>query len=418
MESLRTEKGRAEERILMLDRETGQTTKELEAERQRVITLTSDLATARADLANLDDRLRVQKEEIVTAQKRLNEEFQNIANRILIDNSQMIQDQHREKLGDLLNPLKERIEKFEQKVDDTHRQALIDNNSIKEQILQLRDLNKTIGEEARNLTTALKGQSKTQGNWGEIILEKILERSGLARGREYTLQAATTTADGRRQQPDVVIHLPDNKNLVIDSKVSLVAYERYCSADGEEERGVHLKEHIASLRKHIRDLSGKNYQSLYDLSSLDFVLLFVPIEPAFNDATGADPGLYNEAFERNIVIVSQSTLFATLRTIANIWRQENQNRNAVEIARQGGELYDKFVGFIEDLEDLGKKIRSAEQTWDDAMGKLRDGKGNLLRRTQALKALGAKTNKSIPQSLLDCAEEDDVPLLPENGDRP
>jgi DNA recombination protein RmuC len=264
-----------------------------------------------------------------------------------------------------------------------------------------------MSKDATNLTNALKGQTKTQGNWGEFILENILEKSGLEKGREYSVQTSMTNETGRRYQPDVLVNLPENKTIVVDSKVSLVAYEKFCSADDEAEKAAALKEHILSIRNHIKELSAKNYQNLYQIQSLDFVLMFLPVEPAFSLAVQYDSGIFNDAFEKNIVIVSPSTLLATLRTIASIWRQENQNKNALEIARQSGALYDKFVGFVDDLINVGNKIDAAKGSYTDAMKKLHEGGGNLVSRTERIKKLGAKTTKSLPKSLLDRTDEDE-----------
>ena len=411
LETLKTENGRSAERISLLDQNLTKTGEELSDARGTIIDLTSRLSRSQADLANLQERLQTQKQEIEALQTHLVEQFDSIANRILLDSSQQIQKQHKDKLEDILTPLRDKIERFEKKVDDTHKENIRDNQSLKEQIANLQKLNQSIGEEAKNLTTALKGQSKTQGNWGEVILERILEKSGLVKGREYTVQTSLTGEDGRRLQPDVIINLPESKNLVIDSKVSLSAYERYCSTDDEEQRAIELKEHIGSVRKHIKELSSKNYQNLYQLTSLDFVLMFIPIEPAFNEAVNADLELYQEAFERNIVVVSTSSLLATLRTIASIWRQENQSRNAMEIARQGGDLYDKFVGFVEDLVQLGKRIHATDEAYQEAMKKLVEGKGNLVKRAEEMKSLGAKATKSIPPKILERAEAGETAYL-------
>lgn len=411
LETARTDNGRAAERISLLDQNLSKTSTELSGARDSIIDLTSRLSKSQADLANLQERLQTQKQEIEDLQTRLVEQFDSIANRILLDSSQQIQKQHKERLEDILTPLRDKIERFEKKVDDTHKENIRDNQSLKEQIASLQKLNQSIGEEAKNLTIALKGQSKTQGNWGEVILERILEKSGLVKGREYTVQTSLTGEDGRRLQPDVIINLPENKNLVIDSKVSLSAYERYCNVEDETQRAIELREHLASVRKHIKELGGKNYQNLYQLASLDFVLMFIPIEPAFNEAIHADLELYQEAFEKNIVIVSTSSLLATLRTIASIWRQENQSRNALEIARQGGDLYDKFVAFVDDLVQVGKRIHATDEAYQEAMKKLVEGKGNLVRRAEEMKSLGAKASKSMSAKILERAETDETTYL-------
>jgi DNA recombination protein RmuC len=367
----------------------------------------SELAQWKADHKNVEEKLSQQKQEMEQLHLQLKEQFENIANRILNDNSQRIQQQHKDKLDDLLNPLKEKIDKFETRVKETHEERIREHQSLKEQIGQLQTLNKTIGDEARNLTSALKGQSKTQGNWGELILEKILIRSGLTRGREYEMQSSMTGEDGRRLQPDVIIHLPDNKHLVIDAKVSLISYERYFNTEDEIQKAGYLKEHLGSIRRHVKDLGSKNYQQLYELNTLDFVLLFVPVEPAFALAVENDQELFNEAFEKNIVIVTTSTLLATLRTIASIWRIELQNRNALEIARQSGEMYDKFAGLVDELIIVGNRLKTTKDSYDETMKKLHTGKGNLLSRVEKIRQLGLKTTKSLPQPLLDRADDMD-----------
>ena len=398
---LTADKATGEERTRILEENLRQERAGLESERAKVIDLSTDLSRTQAEAANLLERLQSQKGEIEDLQKKLTEQFQNIATRILHDSSQLIQQQHKEKLEDVLNPLKERIQEFEKKVDSTHRENIKDSQSLKEQILNLQKLNQTIGEEAKNLTTALKGQGKTQGNWGEMILETLLDKSGLTRGREYTVQEIVTDEQGKRYYPDVIIHLPENKKIIIDSKVSLVAYERYCNTSDERHKEALLKEHIGSLRKHIKELSAKNYQNVEELLSLDFVLMFIPIEPAFSLAVGADMGLFNEALERNIVLVTPSTLLATLRTIANMWKQEKQNRNALDIARESGALYDKLVGLMNDLIDVGNRIKQTQTSYEEAMKKLYTGSGNLLARVENIKKMGAKTTKNMPQPLLD-----------------
>ena len=278
----------------------------------------------------------------------------------------------------------------------------------------LKDMNQQITQEAKNLTEALKGQSKTQGNWGEFILESILEKSGLVKGREYVVQESLTSESGRRFQPDVIIKLPENKSIVIDSKVSLVAYEKFISSEDENQKALALREHINSIRSHIKNLSSKNYQNLYQLESLDFVLMFMPVEPAFALAVQNDQTIFNDAFEMNIVIVSPSTLLATLRTISSIWRQEKQNRNALEIAKQSGDMLDKFTAFVEDLLTVGKGLISVKDNYDKAMNKLTDGRGNLINRAEKIKQLGAKASKSLPPNILNRADQDDDTNLLDN----
>lgn len=400
------EKVRIQERNALLEQQLQQTKEDLTSVRRTVVDATSSLSASQANVAHLQEQLQTERKQLQEMQQTLTDQFKGIADSLLLQSARQLQEQHRERLSDILSPFKETMTRFEKKIDDNQREAIKDNQSLKEQLLALQKLNQTIGEEARNLTTALKGQSKAQGGWGEVILERILEKSGLCRGREYTVQSSHVSEDGRRLQPDVVVHLPDNKNLVIDSKVSLLAFERYCNCDDPALREEELREHLASIRRHVKELAAKSYQRLYGLPSLDFVLMFVPVEPAFNEAVSADAELYTDAFEQNIIIVSTSTLLATLRTIASIWRQENQNKNAMEIARLGGELYDKFAGFLCDLLELGRKIKSAQDSFDDALSKLSKGRGNLLRKAEELKKLGAKAGKSIEPALLDGADSE------------
>lgn len=401
------EKGILQQQLQTLQQQNDQLKEEAKKQLSEVIRINSELTQWKTEHKNLEEKLSGQKKEMEELHVQFKQQFENIANKIVHDNSQRIQQQHKEKLDDILNPLKEKIEKFEGRVKETHEERIKEHQSLKEQIVQLQLLNKTIGDEARNLTSALKGQTKTQGNWGELILEKVLMRSGLTRGREYEIQSSMTNEDGRRMQPDVVINLPDNKHLVVDSKVSLIAYERFYNTEDETERALFLKEHLNSLRRHVKDLGAKNYQQLYQLNTLDFVLLFIPVEPAFALAVENDQELFNDAFEKNIVIVTTSTLLATLRTIASIWRIELQNRNAMEIARQSGDMYDKFVALFEDLTVVGNRLKSTTTSYEDAMKKLYTGNGNLIRRVEKIKQLGVKTTKSLPQPLLDRADDMD-----------
>lgn len=394
-----------EELLVQLKEETAMVKQELSGERNLVVELNRQLSAKDSDYRNLRERLAEQKKEIEELQLKFASEFKNLANEIFEEKSKKFTDQNKSNLSDLLNPLKEKITEFEKKVEQTNKESIERNSALKEQILSLKELNQQITKEAENLTKALKGEAKTQGNWGEVILEKILEKSGLIKGEHYETQVSITNVEGKRLQPDVVVRLPENKNIVIDSKVSLVAYERYVNSDDEVERMRFIKEHLASIRLHIRSLSEKNYQSLYDIGSLDFVLLFMPLEPAFSLAVQNDTELFTDAYERNIVIVSPTTLIATLRTISSIWRQEQQGRNALEIARQGGLLYDKFVAFTEDLKKVGQHIESSKAVYTDAMKKLYEGKDNLTRKAERLKELGAKTTKSVDQRLLDRATE-------------
>ncbi len=352
------------------------------------------------------ERLETQKQEIDELHRKMQEQFESIASKIVLNNSRMIQQQHSDKLNDLLNPLREKIDKFETTVTTTHKENIRENQSLKEQLKQLQELNKSIGDEARNLTTALKGQVKTQGNWGELILETILEKSGLVKDREYFIQTSLVSEEGKRMQPDVLVKLPENKTIIIDSKVTLVAYEKYSSADTSSEKELALKEHINSVRRHLKGLGEKKYQQLYEVNTLDFVLLFIPIEPAFSTAIQHDNELFNDAFESNIVIVSPSTLLATLRTISSIWKLEYQNKNAMEIARQSGALYDKFTGFLVDFQKLGDTLSVSQKAWDSAFNKLTAGRGNLVNSVEKLKKLGAGASKSIPPAFLNGSDDE------------
>lgn len=404
---LKIENGRSEERARHLQADLKAALEKLEAERDKVIQLTHELSSVRTMNENLAERLNAQKQEVEQLQEKFKTEFKNIANELLEDKSKRFTEQNQEKLGEILKPLNERIKSFEERVENTHKESLERNAGLVQQILGLKDLNQQMSQEARNLTRALKGDNKAQGNWGEVILERVLEKSGLRRDFEYVIQESVTTEDGRRLQPDVVIKLPENKNLVVDSKVSLIDYERFASAENDEERALFLKNHIRSIRTHVKSLGDKNYHQLYGAGSPDFVLLFVPIEPAFTSAVQYDSDLFNEAFEKNIVIVSTSTLLATLRTISSIWRQENQTKNAIEIARQAGAMYDKFEGFVQDLIKVGKQLISAKTEYDAAMNKLTEGRGNLVNSAQKLKDLGAKASKNLPQGLIDRAVDEE-----------
>ncbi len=399
--------GKAEERNRIYEENNKQLNSELASERAKVIELNSSLASIQSDYNNLQNKLNEQKEEIEQLQKRFTTEFENLANKIFEEKTTKFSEQSKTNLAEILNPLKERITEFEKKVEETSKENIKGNASLHEQLRTLKEMNQQITQEAKNLTQALKGGTKTQGSWGEFILENILEKSGLVKGREYKVQEVIYSEEGRRFQPDVIVNLPENKSIIVDSKVSLVAYENFVSSEDELQRQVSLKEHITSIKNHIKNLSSKNYQSLYQLESLDFVLMFMPVEPAFALAVQNDPQLFNDAFDKNIVIVSPSTLLATLRTVASIWRQENQNRNALEIARQSGALYDKFQGLIMDLIDLGKKMDTMKDKYGDLMRKLHLGKGNLVSSVERIKKLGANTTKSLPQQLLDRADDDD-----------
>jgi len=367
------------------------------------------LTKAEAEMDGLREKLVSQKGEMEDLQKKFTTEFENIANKILEKNSEKFTATNQKNIGDVLNPLKEKLELFEKKVEDTYKQGLKDQTDLQAELKKLFDLNSKISEEAGNLTRALKGDTKKQGNWGEVVLERILERSGLNEGPQgYKKQFSDISDEGRRIQPDIVINLPDSKHIIIDSKVSLIAFERAVNAIDEEERMKWVREHLSSLKTHIRGLSEKHYQTARQLNSPDFVLLFIPIEASFGLAVQEDQELFSFAWDMKVVLVSPSTLLATLRTIASVWQQENQTRNAIEIARQGGALYDKFAGFVTDLEKIGKNLSATQNSYSDAMNKLHTGSGNLLGKVENLKKLGAKTSKELPAGYIENEELPDI----------
>jgi len=397
----------AEERKLMFETELKELKPQLSNERDKVIKISNQLSRKEVELSNLEKRLAEQKLDIENLNEKFALEFKNLANDIFEEKSKKFTDQNKTNLSELLSPLKERITEFQKKVEDTNKDGAERNASLIQQIKHLSELNKQITKEAENLTKALKGDSKVQGNWGEVILERILEKSGLEKGREYETQVSETTEEGKRYQPDVVIKLPDNKNIIIDSKVSLVAYERFVNTDNEADQLSNIKLHISSIRAHLKGLGEKNYQNLYDVDGLDFVLLFIPIEPAFSLAVQKDPELFNDAYTKNIVIVSPTTLIATLRTLSSIWKQEYQNKNAIKIAKQSGALYDKFVAFTEDLKNIGKHIDGTQKAYVESMKKLYEGTGNLVKRAEDIKKLGAKASKQIDSRLLERSESNE-----------
>ncbi len=403
---LNAEKSAMEERARLLQGQVDHLTRHCSAKEDSIVQLNSRLAARDSEFASLNRKLEEQKADLEKLQERFRLEFRNLANEILEEKTHKFTETNRARLDELLKPLGEKILAFEKKVEDVYQKESNQRFSLEKEIKNLTDLNQQISREANNLTSALKGQAKARGNWGEIILESILEKSGLVRDREFFVQPSFTVDGGKRLQPDVVVHYPGGRHVVIDSKVSLIAYERYASAESKEEQDAALREHLASVRNHITDLSGKNYQDIYDLKSLDFVMLFMPIEPAYMLAMQYDPNLWNWAYDRRILVISPTNLIAALRMIANLWRVEYQNKNAMEIARQGGELYDKFTGFVDDLTEIGTRLDATRKAWDASMNKLSTGKGNLLRRVENIRTLGAKTSKEIPRSLLEGAEEE------------
>lgn len=414
---LRINLAKAEERAGGLTLERDKADRNLQEERLRyeaaIQTLNQELYTERNLLTKAEEAFKAQRERLAEQELYMQElqqkfklEFENVAEKLLKEKSREFADVNKTNMDHILNPLKENLKVFEDKVDKVYNMEAAERNTLKGVITQLMELNRQISDEAQNLTKALKGDNKKQGNWGEVILERVLERSGLVRDREYRLQASLQMADGSRLQPDVIIDLPDDKHLIIDSKVSLIAYERLVNCETEDERKLYSKAHVESIRGHVLNLSSKNYHDLYQVNSPDFVLLFVPIESSFSFAVQLDAELFSDAWEKRVVIVSPSTLLATLRTISSMWKQERQNRNVLEIARLSGEMYDKFAGFIADMENIGRNIKQSQDAYDKAMNKLTEGRGNLATTAEKVKKLGAKANKQIDQKYIASENED------------
>lgn len=381
--------------------ELNQTRDELKNERVKAEQLSNGLAIKETQNQHLTEKLAQQKSDIEEMHKKLSNQFNILAQQILDDKSKKFTQQNKEQLEQLLHPLNDKLKGFEQKIEDTYLKNVKDRSDLQAEIKKLYDLNSKISQEANNLTKALKGDVKKQGNWGELILEKILENSGLQKNIEFKTQVSLSNDTGKKFMPDVIIYLPDNKHIIVDSKVSLIAYEKFVSAESSADQQVYLKEHVNAIKNHIKQLSDKAYYKLNSIHSPEYVLLFVPIESSFSIAINEDKSLFNYAWDHKIVVVSPSTLIATLLTVASIWRQENQTKNALEIAKRSGDLYDKFVGLSETLIDLGHRIKQTQNTYDSAMNKLSTGKGNLVKRAEAIKKLGAKANKNLPTELID-----------------
>ncbi len=378
---------------------------ELEKMRAELATKMVEQATTVTKMEGLKEQLAEQKQAMADLQKRLTTEFENMANRILKERAAELSETSKKDLGAILNPLKDNIAEFKQQVHEAYSLEMRDKAGLREQLKLLTEQNARISDEANNLTKALKGDVKQQGNWGEIVLERVLEMSGLHIGREFEREAVSKDDNDANKRPDVIVHLPDNKHVVIDSKVSLVAYDRLVNAPDNAAYETALKDQVSSLKKHVNELAAKNYPNLPGLNAPDFVLMFVPIEAMFSVAVDADKNLFAYAWEKKIVIVSPTTLLATLRTIASIWQQENQTKNAFEIARLGGVLYDKMVGFIDDFQKIKRSLDAADKAYNDALGKMSTGKGNMLNTATRIKELGAKAGKTIPQNLLQDAGE-------------
>ena len=404
------------EKLLAKEAELGNVIQSLHNSENQSAALRIDLQSLREQKAKLETSLEMEKSQhtkdlsfLNESKEQMGEAFENIANKIFDDKSKKLVDNNKESLSTVLNPLQDKIRQFEKRVEDTYDKESKERFSLAKEIRQLQEMNAQISEDAVNLTNALKGDNKAQGNWGEMILETLLENSGLVKGREYEVQVSLQSTEGGKFQPDVVVHLPESRDIIIDSKVSLKAWDAYCSADDADEKAGFLKQHVQSVRSHVKGLSGKDYQNLAGISTLDYVLLFMPIDAAYSVAIQNDPGLSQYAFEKNIVFVSPTMLLMTLKLAQNLWRLDQQNRNAVEIAEKAGALYDKFVNFVTDLEDVGAKIDSSKKSYDKAHNKLQSGTGNLIRRVEDLKTLGAKTSKKLEHEALATDIEEDAP---------
>jgi len=387
------------ERMALLEQEREGIRREKDA-------LAVELTRRNADFENLKQRNDEQKAEVEKLQERFQKEFENLANKILDEKSSKFTTQNKENIDAILKPLQEKIQHFEKRVEETNKENIDRSAQLRQQIIGLKELNEQMSKETTNLTKALKGDTKMQGNWGEMVLERVLERSGLNKDSEYFVQQNFHTEDGRRVMPDVIIHLPGDKRMVVDSKVSLNAYERYVNETEEKDKATHLKNHLISIKNRVKELGEKNYHTLYQMESPDFVLLFIPIESAFAIASMEYPALYTDAFEKNIIIVTPTTLLAVLKTIDSMWQNEKQKANALEIATQAGRLYDSFVNLTDDLLKVGNQINTVQKSYEGAMVKL-TGKGNLITRVENLKKLGAKAGKSIDDKLLKRASEDE-----------
>ena len=374
---------------------------------QQIIDLKSELSAKEERIKILNEKIKEAQETKEETEERLTKEFENLAHKILDLNSEKFKKQNKEQIDTLLSPLSEQIEKFKKKVEDTNEKGVERNAMLMQKIISLESLNNKLSQDALNLANALKGDSKTQGDWGESRLELLLEKSGLTNGVHFSTQAAYKDDEGKLKKPDFIINLPENKHLIIDSKVSLTAYVEYYNAEDEITEQQAIKRHLDSIKRHYMELSDKDYPNLYGINTPDHVLMFVPNEPALMLALNEDKNLYLNALEKNIVLVSASTLLATLSTVASIWKQEDQKRNALEIAKEGGLLYDKFEGFVQDLIKVGKSIKSSKDSYEDAMSKLTEGRGNIIKKIENLKDLGAKTKKSLPQNIIDRANQDE-----------
>ncbi|GAB5419347.1 MAG: DNA recombination protein RmuC [Crocinitomicaceae bacterium] len=404
--SLDIEVGTLRNTNAILEKELSSTKESMsEIQSQNSILLQSE-ATLKSQFAGLQEKLEVQKSELNELQERFRKDFELVANKILEEKTEKFTEQNKKNLDTILNPLKERIGEFQKKVEDSNEKNTERSAALDKHLQMLQELNREITQETKSLTQALRGDSKTQGNWGEFQLESILEKAGLERDIHYSKETNLKTESGENQRLDYIINLPDGKHLILDSKVSLTAYSKYFDTDDVAEQELYLKQHLDSISGHVKLLGSKDYQKLHGINSPDYVMMFVANEPALTLALKEDMNLFEKALDKNIVIVSTSTLLATLRTISYIWKQENQSKNAMEIADQAAKLYDKFVGFTEDLIKLGGQMRTATKTYEESMKKLTDGSGNLVRRVENLKKLGVNPSKQVDTKLVDRSEED------------
>ena len=409
--ALEKEKSTLEERLILLQQskeitennfiESQIALKNNQLEKEKLITTN---ARQDSEIQNLQIKLIENKGEVEKLNEKFTKEFENLATKILDENSTKFKTQNKESISAILNPLKEKIEGFEKKVTETQEKSIGMHSALREQLGHLKELNLQMSKEAINLTKALKGDNKTQGDWGETQLEILLEKAKLTKGIHYSTQGGFRDNEGKVKKPDFIINLPDNRHLIVDSKVSLTAYESYFSSENEIEKEAFLSKHIKSIRDHFKDLSSKKYDTLYEINSPDYVLMFVPIEPALMIALNKVNDLYLEALDKNIVLVSTSTLLATLSTVSSMWRQENQKNNVLEISKQAGALYDQFVNLTEDLIKVGNQLKTVQGSYDSSMKKL-TGRGNLIKKVENIKQLGVNTSKKINQSLLDRAND-------------
>lgn len=392
---MRSRQSRTDAQLRILEEQLSKAEKRLNEQTEQIRQLTAELAAAQADKQNMQEKLQKQLEEAEQMQKRLTTEFENIANRLMQKQQEEMAMHNREQIGNILQPLNDKIKDFKEQVSNAFSQETREKASLQTELKQLLELNRALSEDAVNLTNALKGDVKRQGNWGEFVLEKVLEASGLRKGIEYEREVVVHGPEGETLRPDVIIRMPDNKQIIVDSKVSLVAYEQMQQAQDEEQYNRLLKAHTESLKQHVKELYDKQYQQATGLNTPDFVLMFVPIEASYSIAIQSDNTLYDYALQRKIVIVSPTTLLATLHTVSYVWKQENQSRNAMEIARLAGAMYDKLCGSMEDLQKIQRALDNAQRAYNDSIKKLAEGNGNVLRTAERIKELGAKASKSL-----------------------